>query len=49
MDEQASELLYETRDAVATLTLNRPERRNALSWSLVAALRDGVARAKADP
>lgn len=49
MDDRAPELLYDVAGAVATLTLNRPERRNALSWSLVAALRDGVARAKADP
>jgi len=43
------ELLYELRDGVARLTLNRPERRNALSWSLVADLRTRLAEIKADP
>ena len=36
-------------DGVARLTLNRPERRNALSWSLIAELREALAAAKADP
>lgn len=49
MDDRAPELLYGVAGAVGTLTLNRPERHNALSWSLVAALREGVAQAKADP
>jgi len=43
------ELLYELRDGVARLTLNRPERRNALSWSLVAELRSRLAEIKTDP
>jgi enoyl-CoA hydratase/carnithine racemase len=43
-----SELLSTTADGVARLTLNRPERRNALSWSLIAELRDALAAAKAD-
>lgn len=44
----ATELLYEVADGVATLTLNRPERRNALSWDLIAQLRARLADAKAD-
>lgn len=36
-------------DGVARLTLNRPERRNALSWDLVRSLRAAFAQAKADP
>ena len=28
------ELLYEVDGPVATLTINRPERRNALSWTV---------------
>jgi enoyl-CoA hydratase/carnithine racemase len=40
--------LTTTADGVARLTLNRPERRNALSWSLIAELRDALAAAKAD-
>ena len=28
-------ILYEVEDRLATITLNRPERRNALSWALL--------------
>lgn len=34
---------------VATLTINRPERRNALSWSLIAELRTELAALRGDP
>ena len=34
---------------VATLTINRPERRNALSWSLIAELRTELAALRDDP
>lgn len=40
MDEQP--LLRADRDGIATLTLNRPERRNALSEGLIAALTDAL-------
>ena len=43
------ELLHEVRDGVATLTINRPERRNALSWDVVSGMRDAVAAARTDP
>ena len=33
----------EAKDHVAVVTLNRPERRNAISGTLLAALRDAVA------
>jgi enoyl-CoA hydratase/carnithine racemase len=39
---------YDVDGAVATLTIDRPERRNALGWTTVGELRDGIARAKAD-
>ena len=43
-----SELLVEQIGAVAVLTLNRPERMNALNSELVVALRDAVVAASAD-
>jgi enoyl-CoA hydratase len=42
------ELLYQVTDGVARITINRPERRNALSWALVGRLRAAFADAKAD-
>jgi enoyl-CoA hydratase/carnithine racemase len=42
------QLLYEVRDGVARLTINRPERRNALTWDLVRELRACFAAAKDD-
>lgn len=41
-------VLYEVRDRTAVLTLNRPDRRNALSRALIAAIDAAVARAAAD-
>jgi methylglutaconyl-CoA hydratase len=41
-------VLYEVRAAAAVLTLNRADRRNALSRALIAAIDDAVARAAAD-
>jgi enoyl-CoA hydratase/carnithine racemase len=43
-----AELLYQVDSGIATLTINRPQRRNALSWSVVDQLRERVAEAKAD-
>src|SRR5215470_18076158 len=42
-------LLYAVKDAIATLTLNRPERLNALGDTLRDDLHDAVLRATADP
>jgi enoyl-CoA hydratase/carnithine racemase len=42
-------LLVDSRDGVATVTINRPERRNALSWAVIGELRAVVAAIKADP
>ncbi len=44
----AAELLYDVANGVATLTINRPERRNALSWDVIAQMRARIAEAKAD-
>lgn len=41
-------LKFETADGVATLTLNRPDKMNALNSELRRALKDGLARAEAD-
>ena len=42
------QLLYDVSDGVATVTLNRPEQRNALSGQLLAELVDAMKRARDD-
>lgn len=42
-------VVFRTRGGVATLTLNRPHKRNALSAGLAGALSRGLARAAEDP
>lgn len=42
-----STLLYDVKDHIATLTINRPERRNALSAETITALLDALERAAA--
>ena len=44
----ADELLYEVKDGVATLTLNRPDQRNALNGELLGALVQAMKRARDD-
>jgi enoyl-CoA hydratase len=44
----ADELLYEAEDGVATVTLNRPDQRNALNGELLDALVDAMKRARDD-
>lgn len=39
---------FDVADAVATLTVDRPAKRNALTWELVTDLRAAVARARSD-
>ncbi|HEV3282197.1 MAG TPA: enoyl-CoA hydratase-related protein [Acidimicrobiales bacterium] len=43
-----SELLVEQDGPVLALTINRPERRNAMTWEIIRGLRDHVARARSD-
>lgn len=44
-----SPVLFETDGALAIITLNRPDNRNAVNAELADALRDAVARFEADP
>jgi enoyl-CoA hydratase len=44
----ADELLYEVDEGVATVTLNRPDQRNALNGALLAALVDAIKGARED-
>ena len=44
----AEELLYDVKDGVATVTLNRPDQRNALNPELLAALVEAMKRARDD-
>ena len=50
MELAGGQVLYDCDSAtrVAHLAINRPERRNALSWDVVRGLRAGVATAKSD-
>jgi enoyl-CoA hydratase/carnithine racemase len=41
-------LLYEVDGHVARVTINRPERRNAMSWTVMSELRQAFAEAKGD-
>jgi len=45
----AEAVLYQVAGGVGRVTINRPERRNALTWDTVARLRDALARARTDP
>ena len=44
-----SDLLEDFEDSVLTLTMNRPEARNAMSGGMMVALREAVWRAADDP
>ena len=43
------EILFQVEDKVATITINRPERRNAMNPSVMAGLKDSFEQAGADP
>ena len=45
----AAEVLYDVTDRVATVTLNRPHRRNAISARMLAQLSSALRDADADP
>jgi len=46
--ESKESVLYEVRDTIAHLTLNRPEKRNALNAEIIDALKVGLRRASHD-
>lgn len=46
---RAVEVLYDVSDGIATLTLNRPDRMNAISGPMLARLSELLLRANADP
>ena len=48
MTDENKVILYETEGAVARITLNRPEKRNALNDALIAGLKDALDRSKDD-
>jgi enoyl-CoA hydratase/carnithine racemase len=47
MTESAAVVLYEERDGVAFVTLNRPEKKNTLTEAVIAGIADGIDRATA--
>jgi enoyl-CoA hydratase len=42
-------LLCEVQEGIARITINRPDRRNALSWTVITELRAAMAQVKSDP
>jgi methylglutaconyl-CoA hydratase len=44
-----SKVLYETNDGIARITLNRPEKRNALDRELISELKQAIAASSTDP
>jgi enoyl-CoA hydratase/carnithine racemase len=47
-DADVPELAYTVEGAIARLTINRPERRNAMSFEVLEAMRDSLGRAAVD-
>ena len=47
--EEGREVLYDARNGVASITINRPERRNAISPEVVTGIASSLARAESDP
>lgn len=45
----STEVLWSIADGVGTITINRPERRNAMSWAVLSEIRRLLASAKDDP
>src|SRR2546422_5521965 len=45
---QYTEIIYEVKNAVAFITLNRPDKRNALNDQIIAEMRGAMVEAEAD-
>ena len=43
------EVLYSVGSGVGRVTINRPEKRNSMSWGVISGIREHLAAAKADP
>ena len=48
MSTDASNIEYEVDDSIATVRLNRPEKLNAFTFTMIERIRDAVERASAD-
>jgi enoyl-CoA hydratase/carnithine racemase len=48
-DDAMDELIYDAADGIGTITFNRPQARNALTWAMYAGLVAAIAAADADP
>jgi len=49
MANSEQEILYEERDGIAVITINRPEKKNALTNSVIQGIADGIDRASRSP
>ncbi len=49
MADESNSILYHVDGAVARITLNRPEKKNALNDALIAGLKDALVQANEDP
>src|SRR3954454_19669358 len=49
MAQAEHEVLYEAADGVGRITINRPERRNAMSWGVLSGIRAVLAELRDDP
>ncbi len=46
---ETNEVLYEIKDRIATITLNRPEKRNSINTGILSGLNLGLDQADQDP
>ena len=46
---ETKEVLYEVKDRIATITLNRPEKRNSINGGIISGMNHGLDQADQDP